>query len=531
MNQSGLSVQINGSTGASSTNTLEITSDGGVTRQWTISGTNAGTVGNVSFSSMNSLEGAANDTNIFTLQAGAVFNGGIAGGTGGTNTLVLQGVTGSGNTISSSTVTVTTTGGQSQIQFTDLQGVVVDGTGAGSGFTFETPSSGNVISISSPGSGENMISGTSDGTPFESVTFQNLATVTINTATNDGATPSQGDTVTILGGLGATGLTNFNIVTGNGNNLVDLSQLGTFGSVTLSINAGTGSDNTLVAPAGATALSNTILSIGSQHISLTNPSNAGTIQNVELAGTLATNTFTGVVISAASAASLPDLPVIGQFLSLALASGSLWNQILQYYNVTNSTLASVTSSSLANFATTTFGAGNVTANGSTYTINVSPTLSFSSEVNFSALGGSVTLNGGVMFSATVNLKMVIGVGANGFYIQQTSSSAPLFSLSSFSMSGNSLAAVGNFGLANVTISSPSLIFTGVGLSLNLGSTTQYTPSNLPAALAASTVTLQTGTVTLSLDVDLSSVLAPLVRKLSLSPGPDHRMCHLSAVRE
>lgn len=512
LNQAGLNVQINGGSG---NNTLEVVNDTSATRQWNITGNNSGQIGNVAFSSINHLVGGAGATNTFTVQAGATFYGEVDGGVGGYNTLVLQGVTGGSYSPGATDGDGTVVSGQSTIQFTGLQPVLIDGatvTGSSSGvngtglpasFTFTTPNGENNITISSPSVGENMISGTSNGTTFESVTFENLGTVTINTATNDGATPSQGDTVTIIGPLQATGLTNLNIVTGNGGNLIDLSQLGALGSVALSINAGTG-NNTLVAPSGATGLSNTTLSLGSEQIALNS-----SVQIVNLTGgSLTSNTFTGTVISSGA---LPAFPVIGQALSLALTSGSLLNQVLQSYGLTSSVLSSDTAAAIA----VLIGSGAISNGDGTYTVNASKSLTFSTDLDFSALGGSVTLNGTISFTAVAALKMVFGVDpTNGFYIKQVSPTTPLLSLNTFSINGSSINASGNFGLASVTISSPTVTFnSAVGLGISLGSTSQIFLSGLPAALAGATVgfptpdpgTVSSPDVTFSLTVTLSSV--------------------------
>src|SRR4029434_6067906 len=56
-------------------------------------------------------------------------------------------------------------------------------------FTFTTPGSADVITIDSPAAGQNRISGTSDGTAFEALTFFDVQDFTLDTATNDGASP------------------------------------------------------------------------------------------------------------------------------------------------------------------------------------------------------------------------------------------------------------------------------------------------------------------------------------------------------
>ena len=67
------------------------------------------------------------------------------------------------------------------IFFTGLEPVTVSNV---TSYTFTTQGGVDEIVIDSPGPGENRITGTSDGTSFESVTFFNVGSVTIDTATN-----------------------------------------------------------------------------------------------------------------------------------------------------------------------------------------------------------------------------------------------------------------------------------------------------------------------------------------------------------
>src|SRR6185369_3983020 len=113
-------------------------------------------------------------------------------------------------------------------------------------FVFTTPGGADVITIDSPAAGQNRISGTSGGTPFESITFRNVASVTIDAGTNDTGA-SQDDTITFVGNLVALGLTNLTLSTGDGNDQVSFAQLGTTGSVQITVGGGTGTDE-LVGP-------------------------------------------------------------------------------------------------------------------------------------------------------------------------------------------------------------------------------------------------------------------------------------------
>ena len=120
-------------------------------------------------------------------------------------------------------------------------------------FTLTTLASGNNVTIASPSTWVNSISGTSGGTAFVPVTFSNVTNVTIDTSIND--TMSSVDTVTIeSSGMVASGLQNFTLNTGSGNSmLLDYAQ-----SFSLPVSGGTfafggtGGTNTLVGPSPST---------------------------------------------------------------------------------------------------------------------------------------------------------------------------------------------------------------------------------------------------------------------------------------
>ena len=227
---SGLSIRIVGGQGH---DTLRIDDRAGSNRLWNITGHNTGQVGNVSFSSIEQLVGGSNNNDTFTLAQSGMFHGVIDGGVGGFDTLVVRGTSAGSYTPGAVFGDGMVVAGQSRIQFTGLEPVIMDGTGvAGGTLTFTTPSTGDgsdILTIDSPASGQNRISGTSGGVPFESITFSNYANVVINTAANDTA-GSTGDVVSFIGDLSATGLTNFTVTTGAHNDRIDLSQLGAIGA-------------------------------------------------------------------------------------------------------------------------------------------------------------------------------------------------------------------------------------------------------------------------------------------------------------
>jgi len=101
--------------------------------------------------------------------------------------------------------------GGSTITFSGLEPITVS---EHAEYTFPTPGSEDLLTIDSPAAGQNRISGTSGGTPFESITFYNVAHFIIDTAANDGASPN--DSITIASNFRASGLQNFTIRTGAG---------------------------------------------------------------------------------------------------------------------------------------------------------------------------------------------------------------------------------------------------------------------------------------------------------------------------
>jgi hypothetical protein len=155
-----------------------------------------------------------------------------AGETTEINSLVVTGTgaesgsyTPSGTTAGSGNVVVN----GSPIAFSGLNAVTV---GTMTGFTLQTPSSGNTLTVDAPAAGQNRISGTSGGVGFAPLTFSSVGSVTLDAATNDTALVS--DTVTVSSGGGATGLQNFTIRTGPGDDSVTVSQPSSFPSLAAS---------------------------------------------------------------------------------------------------------------------------------------------------------------------------------------------------------------------------------------------------------------------------------------------------------
>ncbi|MDA1273124.1 MAG: hypothetical protein O2960_03590, partial [Verrucomicrobia bacterium] len=149
------------------------------------------------------------------------------------------------------------------LAFTGLEPVTIS---SGGTLTFNTstatfpggaPASPGIdlITIDSPASGQNRISGTSGGESFESVTFFNIANVIIDTGSNDSIS-DRNDSVTIsAAGLVAAGLQNLTVTTGDGDDelIVEATSLSlpvAGGSITYTAGSG---DDSLVIHDGASA--------------------------------------------------------------------------------------------------------------------------------------------------------------------------------------------------------------------------------------------------------------------------------------
>jgi uncharacterized delta-60 repeat protein len=112
-------------------------------------------------------------------------------------------------------------------------------------FTFTTPNSDDVLTIDSPATGWNRISGTSGGVGLESMTFYDITNLTIDAAANDGASPN--DSISIVApGIVASGLQNLTIRTGSGDDtlMIASDQLSLpLGNVKMLFDAGVGTDS------------------------------------------------------------------------------------------------------------------------------------------------------------------------------------------------------------------------------------------------------------------------------------------------
>ena len=223
---------------------------------WWVTGANAGTLNRqVNFQDVETFSGAAANKDTFTVELGGVFAGVMDGGVGGFDTLVVRGANNGSYTPGQVFGDGVLNSGSSRITFTGLEPVIVDGTGvAGGTFTFTTPSSGggnDVLTIDSPAPGQNRISGTSGGVPFESVTFSNFAQVVVNSGAND-RTGSDLDLIHFASPLVANDLKSLTIQTGPGDDRLDIEGLGLTNSVAITLTLGAGT-NSVTGPSGGGA--------------------------------------------------------------------------------------------------------------------------------------------------------------------------------------------------------------------------------------------------------------------------------------
>jgi hypothetical protein len=131
-------------------------------------------------------------------------------------------IIGTGAGTASYTPSATTTGdgtvviGGDTITFSNLEPLTVSNVPT---LTLVTPGSEDRVLVENTGTlGQIRVSGTSDGVVFESLTFFDVTTFTLDTGTNDSVSPD--DIITLDAPLPASGLTTFNINAGDGTDRV-----------------------------------------------------------------------------------------------------------------------------------------------------------------------------------------------------------------------------------------------------------------------------------------------------------------------
>jgi hypothetical protein len=105
--------------------------------------------------------------------------------------------------------------GATTIAFEEFEPLVVSGVAS---FTFITPNAADVLTVDSPAAGQNRVFGTSEGVPFEAITFFDVTNFTVDMATNDGAGANDSFTIAATG-LVASGLATFTVNGGPGNDV------------------------------------------------------------------------------------------------------------------------------------------------------------------------------------------------------------------------------------------------------------------------------------------------------------------------
>jgi hypothetical protein len=159
----------------------------------------------------------------FVVPDGIEFDGGNLGhdtlrviGTGASTGVYTP----SSTTFGSGLIQTTVGGNTSLVSFSGLEPVEVSGFAS---FTLTTPNSNDVLSVSDGVNGASQpvhtVSGTSGGVGIESISFFNVTTFTIDTATNDGGSPN--DTVSVSLSGPAAGVTTIQINTGAGSDVVN----------------------------------------------------------------------------------------------------------------------------------------------------------------------------------------------------------------------------------------------------------------------------------------------------------------------
>jgi hypothetical protein len=162
------------------------------------------------------------------------------------------------------------------VSFSGLEPVDVQGVQA---YTFTTTGGADNIVIDSPVAQRNRISGTSGGTSFESVTFWNVPTVTLDTGAHDVAGANADSILIDSAGLIASSLTAFTVTTGDGNDVVTVVPSA---QVTIHVASGPGMDELIVDPQGraVTFGDNAILVAGMQPVTYDAQTEIVTVQGL-----------------------------------------------------------------------------------------------------------------------------------------------------------------------------------------------------------------------------------------------------------
>ncbi|HSB86970.1 MAG TPA: LEPR-XLL domain-containing protein, partial [Ilumatobacteraceae bacterium] len=156
-------------------------------------------------------------------------------------------------------------------------------------FTFQTPLASDALTFDSVAAGQNRVTGTSGGVQIVPMSFFNVASLTLDTGTNDGGLGS--DMVTFAGsGIVASGLQNLSVTTGTGNDVLVLdpaSYVLPVGGGTFSFVGGAGIDEVRASADASFTLSDSSLAmIGGGSVALSS------VERATLNGGAGDNSFT-----------------------------------------------------------------------------------------------------------------------------------------------------------------------------------------------------------------------------------------------
>src|SRR6266581_9034216 len=224
---------------------------------WHVTGVNAGTVGNVTFTGVENLTGAPNNQDTFVFEGTGRISGVVDGGTGGFDTLVLA----SGQF---DNVAYTITGPDSGT--IDRDGDVITYAGlepttdaTGGAKTFTGTAGADTITVTDSGGANEFIVDIGVG---EDLTFTNASAITSLTIDALGS-----DDTIVLNALDANFNGNLIVNAGDGNDTITVNAV--TGSGTYTINGGNNTDTIVASQNGNITLTDSALTIPSGTVSLT----------------------------------------------------------------------------------------------------------------------------------------------------------------------------------------------------------------------------------------------------------------------
>lgn len=141
------------------------------------------------------------------------------GGTGGRDALQISGVNFGSYEAGANAGEGSLVFGNHRIRFSGVEAIVIDGTGLDSGFTFTMAEGANDLTVDSPAEGWSRVRGFANGVAFEDLYFSNVESVILDATLGDTAADGA-DRVTIASSLVATGLKNFDVLTGEGDDTI-----------------------------------------------------------------------------------------------------------------------------------------------------------------------------------------------------------------------------------------------------------------------------------------------------------------------